>query len=280
MLRQRILTVAVLLPLFLAALFLLPNLYWRVLTCAVLGLAAREWTRFASYAGPGRWAYPALVVASAVAILAAEHAPWGRTRRLSTRCPGNFSTAWPRCSGWQSCPPGCTCADPCATRFCSRDWRPGPAPVLACADLVATDPRPPSGCDGGDLDRRHRRLLRWTGPRPAQARPGDQPGQDLGRGDRGAGCGRVVLERRRVAAPRPLPAVSCGRGAGRGAHRRQHPGRSVRVLDEAARRVEGQRSPAAWAWRGAGSRGRAHLRAAAGGPILRLSLFSSSPDSS
>jgi phosphatidate cytidylyltransferase len=73
MLKQRILTVAVLLPLFLAALFLLPNLYWGVLTSAVLGLAAHEWSRLAGYAGPGRWVYPALLVASAFAVLAAEH---------------------------------------------------------------------------------------------------------------------------------------------------------------------------------------------------------------
>jgi phosphatidate cytidylyltransferase len=73
MLKQRILTVAVLLPLFLAALFLLPNLHWGVLTITVLGLAAHEWSRLAGYAGPGRWVYPALLVAGAVAVLAAEH---------------------------------------------------------------------------------------------------------------------------------------------------------------------------------------------------------------
>jgi phosphatidate cytidylyltransferase len=73
MLKQRILTVAVLLPLFLAALFLLPNLYWGVLTGAVLGVAAYEWSRLAGYAGPGRWVYPALLVASALAVLTAEH---------------------------------------------------------------------------------------------------------------------------------------------------------------------------------------------------------------
>jgi phosphatidate cytidylyltransferase len=73
MLKQRILTVAVLLPLFLAALFLLPNLYWGVLTCAVLAVAAREWSRLAGYAGLIGWLYPALMVGAAVGILAAEH---------------------------------------------------------------------------------------------------------------------------------------------------------------------------------------------------------------
>jgi len=73
MLKQRILTVAVLLPLFLAALFLLPNRYWGVLTSGVLGVAAYEWSRLAGYTGPGRWVYPALLVASALAILTADH---------------------------------------------------------------------------------------------------------------------------------------------------------------------------------------------------------------
>jgi phosphatidate cytidylyltransferase len=73
MLKQRILTVAVLLPLLLAALFLLPNLYWGVLTGAVLGLAAHEWSRLAGYLGPGRWLFPAALVAGALAILAVEH---------------------------------------------------------------------------------------------------------------------------------------------------------------------------------------------------------------
>lgn len=73
MLKQRILTVAVLLPLFLTALLLLPNLYWGVVTTAVLGLAAHEWSRLAGYAGSGRWVYPGLLVAGAVTILAAEH---------------------------------------------------------------------------------------------------------------------------------------------------------------------------------------------------------------
>jgi len=74
MLKQRILTVAVLLPLLLAGLFLLPNLYWGMLTGAVLGVAAHEWSRLAGYLGPGRWLYPAALVACALTILAVEHA--------------------------------------------------------------------------------------------------------------------------------------------------------------------------------------------------------------
>lgn len=73
MLKQRILTVAVILPLFLAALFLLPNLYWGILMGAVLAVAAYEWSRLSGYLGSARWIYPAIIVAAAAAVLAAEH---------------------------------------------------------------------------------------------------------------------------------------------------------------------------------------------------------------
>ena len=53
MLWQRILTVAVLLPLFLAGLFLLSNLYWTLLLSAGLGVAGREWARLAGFAPRG-----------------------------------------------------------------------------------------------------------------------------------------------------------------------------------------------------------------------------------
>jgi len=74
MLRQRILTVAVVLPLFLAALLFLPSLYWSLLLVIVLAVAGREWSRLAGYARLGQWLFPALVVASALCMLLAERA--------------------------------------------------------------------------------------------------------------------------------------------------------------------------------------------------------------
>jgi len=50
MLKQRILTAAVLLPLFLAGLFYLPNLYWGLLMVAGLVVASAEWGRLAGLA--------------------------------------------------------------------------------------------------------------------------------------------------------------------------------------------------------------------------------------
>jgi phosphatidate cytidylyltransferase len=74
MLRQRIITVAVLLPLFLAALFWLPNTGWALLMAVALGIAGREWARIAGYRGPGLWLFPLALVASALAILGSERA--------------------------------------------------------------------------------------------------------------------------------------------------------------------------------------------------------------
>jgi phosphatidate cytidylyltransferase len=69
MLLQRIVTVAVLLPLFLTALFLLPNLYWGLLLVGVVVLAGREWARLAGYSERGGALFCALLVASCGAML-------------------------------------------------------------------------------------------------------------------------------------------------------------------------------------------------------------------
>jgi phosphatidate cytidylyltransferase len=69
MLKQRILTVAVVLPLFLAALVLLPNTAWALLTAGALAIAGREWAGMAQYPAWGRWAFPAALVLSALVIL-------------------------------------------------------------------------------------------------------------------------------------------------------------------------------------------------------------------
>jgi phosphatidate cytidylyltransferase len=72
MLKQRLLTVAVLLPAFLAALFLLPNLYWSLLLVAVLAVAAQEWARLSGYRRIWSVLYPVLLCLTALLILAAE----------------------------------------------------------------------------------------------------------------------------------------------------------------------------------------------------------------
>lgn len=70
MLMQRIITVAILLPLFIGALFLLPNVYWALLLLLVLMVAGQEWARLAGFGRTGTGFYLVLIAASVVALLA------------------------------------------------------------------------------------------------------------------------------------------------------------------------------------------------------------------
>jgi len=69
MLFQRVVTVAVLLPLFLTALFLLPNLYWGLLLVGVVILAGRELGKMAGYSAGGSALFCAFLAASCTALL-------------------------------------------------------------------------------------------------------------------------------------------------------------------------------------------------------------------
>jgi len=57
MLKARILTVLVLLPLFLAALFYLQDSYWAILLLGVTLIGAWEWSRLAAYSNKASWGY-------------------------------------------------------------------------------------------------------------------------------------------------------------------------------------------------------------------------------
>ena len=89
MLWQRILTAAVLLPLFLAALFLLPNLYWALLLAALLTVAAREWARLAGFATAGQATYALAALIVALAIAALDHGA-GATDAFVYSAPGKL----------------------------------------------------------------------------------------------------------------------------------------------------------------------------------------------
>ena len=69
MLKTRILTAAVLVPLTLAALFLLPPRAWGAVTLAVVGIAASEWANLAGCAKPARWLFTLATVASGALLL-------------------------------------------------------------------------------------------------------------------------------------------------------------------------------------------------------------------
>ncbi|MEO8037768.1 MAG: phosphatidate cytidylyltransferase [Betaproteobacteria bacterium] len=68
MLRQRILTAAVLLPLALGALFLLPNALWSVVIAIVMALGGWEWGRLSGWGTRGRIAFACFIAASCLAV--------------------------------------------------------------------------------------------------------------------------------------------------------------------------------------------------------------------
>jgi len=78
MLRERVLTVAVILPLVLAALFLLPNLTWGCVLIAGIVIAAWEWARLAGVGPALRTLYSALLAAGCASILWWQWAAAGR----------------------------------------------------------------------------------------------------------------------------------------------------------------------------------------------------------
>ncbi len=64
MLKQRLLTVAVILPLFLGIMFLAPNAVWAAVLTIAIGAAAFEWARLAGFSSSGRSLFVVLVVLS------------------------------------------------------------------------------------------------------------------------------------------------------------------------------------------------------------------------
>lgn len=69
MLKQRILTAAVLLPLALGALFLLPNVAWSALIALVITVGGWEWGRLAGWNRPGRALFAGLIGGSCLVVL-------------------------------------------------------------------------------------------------------------------------------------------------------------------------------------------------------------------
>src|SRR4051812_36277693 len=69
MLKTRILTALVLVPLVLAALFLLPPRGWALLTLVIIALAASEWARLAGFSRPGSLTFAAVTALSAATLL-------------------------------------------------------------------------------------------------------------------------------------------------------------------------------------------------------------------
>lgn len=83
MLKQRILTVAVVLPLLLACMFLLPNAGWALLITIPAALGALEWSKLAGHTRTARGAFIAAVVATCLLFVGVS-----RSAELSARAAG------------------------------------------------------------------------------------------------------------------------------------------------------------------------------------------------
>ena len=69
MLSTRIVTALVLIPLVLAALFLLPPRGWGVVSAMVIAIAASEWASLAGFRWPARWLFVAATLGAALSLL-------------------------------------------------------------------------------------------------------------------------------------------------------------------------------------------------------------------
>ena len=68
MLKQRLATVAIVLPLMLAGMFLLPNPGWALLTSFAVAIGAFEWAKLAGYGRAGRIAFIAAIFGSCLVL--------------------------------------------------------------------------------------------------------------------------------------------------------------------------------------------------------------------
>lgn len=78
MLKQRILTIAVVLPLFLAAMFLLSNSWWGMVLVAPLLLAGHEWARLSGFGRMSEAVFLAALLAGCAVLWALGHAAAAR----------------------------------------------------------------------------------------------------------------------------------------------------------------------------------------------------------
>jgi phosphatidate cytidylyltransferase len=105
MLLQRVLTVAVVLPLFLTALLLLPNLYWGLLLAGIVLLAGHEWSRLAGYSDAGGALFCSVLALSCGAILWWEQGSGGA--RVFIQTPAGKLLYGAAAAFWLAIVPAC-----------------------------------------------------------------------------------------------------------------------------------------------------------------------------
>ncbi len=203
MLKQRIITALILLPIALGGFFLLEGASFALFIGLVVTLGAWEWARLAGFpAQSARVAYAAAVAAMLFIMYVVPGArALGAGRRSAVVGDGDL----PGTDLSADYPSLGQCGDQAGDRPVD------PAAGLAGADLDQARPAGQlanHGCDGAGVGCRRRRLLLRQGLRQAQAGAEGQPWQELGRGlwwpglepgdhDRGRLC--AGLDRRAVA---------------------------------------------------------------------------------
>jgi len=80
MLKQRLLTAAVLIPLLLAAIFLLPNAWWRLVLIFPVAVAAHEWAKLSAYSRAGEVFFLIALLIGIGALWAADLTPLAHTQ--------------------------------------------------------------------------------------------------------------------------------------------------------------------------------------------------------
>ena len=198
MLATRILTAVILVPLVLAAIFMLPPFGWAVASLAAIMIAAVEWANLAGYRQGARLAFVvgAFLIAAGLLVLPSSGFARGWPDRIVLAvcgvatlfwlfvAPPWLVRRWQPASRWLVGGTGWIVAG----RRVGRRRRAAGALALARARR-----------DGDRVDRRHRRLLHGPCIRAPQARPGGEPRQDLGRRIRRARGGRRLRARSRTA---------------------------------------------------------------------------------
>jgi phosphatidate cytidylyltransferase len=97
MLKQRILTIAVVLPLFMAAMFLLPNSWWGIALVAPLLVAGHEWARLAGFGRIAEAVFLAALLSGCALLWALGNAAAARPANVSAAADRTlyvFSTAF------------------------------------------------------------------------------------------------------------------------------------------------------------------------------------------
>lgn len=84
MLTTRLITAAILLPLFISALLWLPNTYWAAALLPLLLIGGWEWTKLAGYPLAGRWLFSGVVLLSGASLLFASRASGHSTESYFT----------------------------------------------------------------------------------------------------------------------------------------------------------------------------------------------------